>query len=428
MRLIKLSKNFYFNNMDLVFLFLFFISFLHPVLGLIFNLILMLYWIKGVEGCLKALIFLTTRGILNPVIAVPAAFQVSKWLILLGSACIILSDRRLIGANRRKYNAVFVSVAFFFIVVFLFGFITSSYPVTAAFKLVSFVLTFLAVLKGVAITTEYFCCCEFFVGLYTILFLVSMLMIPFAQFRVVNADFQGIFNHVNLFGIVAAIYIAAILNSLWFNKHRLLRNSMIIGIFTMIYLSASRTGMISAVLVVLIYLIGNKRLLNMKTLSLAMVSLLVLVIISGQSITNLQNSINDFLYKNNAESIWSSRAELIYLSQQRYEEEPLFGTGFMVPYEKEIKDYSLNFDLIIEPGNLVWALLGDTGLVGLFLFGIIFFVILINGKARHIHLLFGAYVVCMGEMVFFSVNNMSILLYILIGTYLFDEKRGKVLQ
>lgn len=414
-------KRFYFRKIDIYFLALFFLSFLHPFLGLLFYIALLYYWRCGTEGCLKALIFLTTRGIMNPAIATQTYFPAFRWIVLLGSTSLILISAKLRGANKTKYNKVFLITLYFFIIVFGFGLFISSYPVTSSFKLISFTVTFLAVIKGMAATEHIFKLKEFFVGFYTILFIVSALMIPFPYFRVINTDFQGIFNHVNIFGVIGTLYLAAFLNSEWFKEHKYFRNVVCIGIFIMIYLSASRTGMISAILVLMVYLITNHRLFTWKKIGIILGVVLILLFSNHFSMI-IDDGINEFLYKNNAESIWSSREEIVTAYKQKYEEEPLFGTGFMVPYEREFKDYSLNFDLKVEPGNIIWALLGDVGIIGTGLFWIMALIILLNGKLKRLHMLLGAYVVCMGEMVFFSVNNMSILLYLLIGAYMFDHE------
>lgn len=418
----KILKNFYFKKLDIYFLALFFISFLHPSLGLLFNMALLYYWTQGTPGCLKALVFLTTRGILNPAIASSTAFGSFRWVVILGSAFFILINRnKILKKNNRKYSLIFLTALYFSVFVMISGVITSSYPVTAMFKIVSFSLTFLAVIKGIAISSSEFKCNEFFVGLYTILFGISIAIIPFSQFRVVNDDFQGIFNHVNLFGIVGAVYLAALLHSKCAKKYTFFRNFMVVSVLVMIYLSASRTGLATAISVILIYFITNKKVISKKIIIYLSIAIIILICFPTGITTSLGNGIKEFLYKNNAEDIWASREEIIASYQEKYYQEPIMGTGFMVPYSRGVKDYRLNFDLMVEPGNLIWAVLGDTGIIGFFLFIVLFIVLLIHGKIRRVHLLLCAYTVCMGEMVFFSVNNMSVLLYILIGTYVFEQ-------
>ena len=135
----------------------------------------------------------------------------------------------------------------------------------------------------------------------------------------------------------------------------------------------------------------------------------------------IQQLVNNFVWKNSTNSIMDSRLQLIEMARTRYESHKLMGTGFMVPYNEGAVDWSLNFNLIVEPGNLVWMLLGDTGIVGASFFGILVFAIFKNGTWSRLHLLVGAFIVNMGEMVFFSSNNMSILIYFLIAVYLFED-------
>ena len=95
----------------------------------------------------------------------------------------------------------------------------------------------------------------------------------------------------------------------------------------------------------------------------------------------------------------------------------------MVPFDKNIKDYNLNMSIIYEPGNLFWELLGGVGIIGLFLFFLFILVIILNGYINYISLILTAIGICLGEMVIFSINNMAILLYMLIGIYLIKEKK-----
>ncbi len=408
------------RKIDKIFIALFFISWLHSALGLLFYIALIYYWQKlGTEGALKALIFATTRSILSRAVAAVPMFAIFKWIILIGSAIWIFMRAKLSGDKDRTYRKIMYATLIFAAVAFLSGIYLCSYPITSMFKIFSFSLIFLAVLKGIAATVDEVNWNDFLLSIYAILFIISFVLIPFSRFRITNDDFQGVFNHVNIFGIIGALFVAIVLKSDYMKNHKWQRLLLILSTFYMIFLSASRTGMFSAILVWLVYMLFEKK------FSSKIVSYLLGILIVGTLVvlfsSKLQDVAFEFIYKNgNTSSIWESRSELAKEYIRHYERSNLLGTGFMVPYREGVRDFSLSLGLIIEPGNLLWTLLGDVGILGFMAFLILFVIILLSGRKQNILLLVAAFMVCMGEMVFFSPNNMSVLIYSMIGIYLFD--------
>jgi hypothetical protein len=135
------------------------------------------------------------------------------------------------------------------------------------------------------------------------------------------------------------------------------------------------------------------------------------------------STVQEFVFKNNSTEILESRLEQMEVAKLKFADNNLLGSGFMVPMNQSGEiNFGIYFDLMVEPGNLVWCLLGDTGIVGLILFTILFLQILLHGRKNRIYLLVAAFMINMGEMVFFSSNNMSILCYFILALYLFDDK------
>lgn len=195
---------------------------------------------------------------------------------------------------------------------------------------------------------------------------------------------------------------------------------MICAVFFMEYLSASRTGMISCIIVCTIYVL-NKRMAWIKVAGVIVLLFIGYFFLPQNVVLSIDQGINEFVYKNNATSILDSREETLELYYSKFNEEPLFGTGFMVPYDPEIRDYTLNFDLVVEPGNLLWTLLGDTGIIGVLIFILLFLVLLFNGGISRVYLIAAVFLICMGEMVFFSVNNMAVIIYLVLAVYVFEN-------
>ena len=98
----------------------------------------------------------------------------------------------------------------------------------------------------------------------------------------------------------------------------------------------------------------------------------------------------------------------------------LFGSGFMVPFMPGIQDWSFSFGLLVENGNLVYSVLGDLGIIGFIFFCTTYGYLLFKGRKKQgrLILFIAPFLICMGEMVFFSTNNNAILLYVMLAVFL----------
>ena len=192
----------------------------------------------------------------------------------------------------------------------------------------------------------------------------------------------------------------------------------------MVFETASRTGMITCVAVLMTYFLFKVQSTFSKvfTVFLGGVVISFLYVSSINDLGNpIMHAIHEFMWKNSVDSIFDSRTEIISDSLKRFELNRLTGTGFMVPYVEGLRDYSLNFNLIVEPGNLIYMLLGDTGIFGLALFALLILAIVIQGKKEDLFLIIAVMLINMGEMVFFSSNNFGVLLYILLAIYAYGD-------
>lgn len=104
----------------------------------------------------------------------------------------------------------------------------------------------------------------------------------------------------------------------------------------------------------------------------------------------------------------------------KYNNNPLFGSGFMVPFMPGIQDWSFSFGLLVENGNLVYSVLGDLGIIGFIFFCTTYGYLLFKGRKKQgrLILFIAPFLICMGEMVFFSTNNNAILLYVMLAVFL----------
>lgn len=414
-----------FRQIDWLFFVFFYVSWLNSFLGFLFYIALISYWRYGAEGGLKALIFLTTRGILSTAVAATPMFSAFRWVIIIGSSIIILYNARLSGKNKNRFGIIVLCIiGFDFIGVMSICFVCS-YPLTSAFKLLSYSIVFLSVLLSISATNYYVDWTKFLILLYLPLFVISFCLIPFDKFRIVNDDFQGVFNHVNMFGIAAAIIITFVLSAETFEGRKIIKIIVLTVMIFMIYLSASRTGMFTSLGAIFLFALSNRK--NIKKCLLCFFIIgcaFLLVCYFNDSFIDI---IHNFIFKQGEEeSIWYSRQDIIATYKQNFEASKLLGTGFMVPYIRGIIDYGLYFDLNVEPGNILWMLLGDMGILGLFSFISMFLILFRMRDSSKIYMLATPLFICMGEMVFFNPNNISILLYIMIGLCLFNDRSTEI--
>ncbi|WP_288147060.1 O-antigen ligase family protein [Thomasclavelia cocleata] len=409
-------------NLNKFVIILFILSLFHPLFGLIFYIgSLKLVQKEKMIGAIKYMLIVTMRGILSIKTGVSLGNLDTIKLVFIIVLSLYILKYTFYNIKLQSFKSIFFCVIFFCVYVSIVSFISGSYPIVSTFKVWSFGLNFVAMLYGVYYTRERIHWINYMFHVLTPFFVISFLVIPFESFRIINNNFQGVFNHVNMMGIMGAIYISVLLN-IEENK-RIMYNILIAITLYMQYLTASRTGLFVSIFIISIHYFIN---LNIKKMVFFLITmtLLAAVYYINPTIKNLiGNEIRSYIYKGNENDILASRREVGEKSQKKFESNELIGSGFMVPFDKNIKDYNLNMSIIYEPGNLFWELLGGVGIIGLFLFFLFILVIILNGYINYISLILTAIGICLGEMVIFSINNMAILLYMLIGIYLIKEKK-----
>lgn len=404
------------------------LSMMHWTLCAVFFAFLLLFLNQGIVGCIKGMLIMTTRGILS--IAVSCSLnnivQMEKWAIIFIFSFYILyvlkyHKEKVCTTNLRVYVTIFASY------IILASFITSSYPVVSAFKIIAYAVPFCAVVSAVSITNQDINWLSYLQLLLTPIILLCALTIPFDRFRIVNESFQGAINHPNLMGIFGAIYIGITLYNIAYGRQNIKFIFLILLVisFYMIYLSDSRTGMFSAIIMLAIYLVSLRRESKIKVFALLFIVILFVDFYfscNPEVLMEISEEVTRFVYKRDTDDILESRLGQLDASQLKYEAHPLIGAGFAVPYKEGITDYQFSLSLTYEAGNILIAVLGDCGIIGSILFWGYIFYILLHTKQRKWVLFFLPIVVSMGEMAFFATNNVAIYYYFLYGICLgYDE-------
>ena len=404
----------------------FLFSLLHPTTLFLSMLFLLFFLRQNSKGCIKALLLITTRTIVSPAIGIPISnMQMFKWILIFGFSFWILFHLNITDKKdkeiAKKYS---LSLGLFILYCSLSSIFYSSYPIVSTFKLFSYFIVCYSVVLGVASSYKEFDWLEYFIDLLMPIFLFSFVVIPLASFRIINSSFQGVLNQPNMFGIIAALFIAAITCKISYDKFNMKYHTMLIICLIMLYLSDSRTGMISSFVVLSIYFFLNNTNLNVKILFISMffVVILATLLLHPEIMNMLNQEINNFLLKGNEQSILFSREGQINTFIQKFKSNPYIGTGFAVPYIPNYRTFQMRFDVLVEPGNLILAVIGDCGIIGATLFLLLLIFIFFQNRGRKVILFIAPLLISFGEMVFFSTNNMAIFLYLFYGIYIFDKK------
>lgn len=415
----------------LVIMCLFILSFFNTIMLFIFMISLLFLLRQKEVGAIKIMNIITLRTIMNPGIAINISkFQIFKWIILIGcSVYLVFCYSKLDKKNFKKFRDIaFLVLIFAFYNIFM-AFIFSSLPVVATLKVVSYVLPFLGILVGIGCTYKNVDWITWLLKkIFMPLFFASLFVVKLPVGYLRNGySFQGLTNQPNLFGIVTVIFFAVLISFFQvnkkINKHYFLFLSLIV--FYMVIISKSRTSLGSLIVLTLFYLVFTNNYRGLKKLIIINSIMLITLFILLNS--DIRNSIVSFFYKGH-EYILYSRANQINTLLSNFFKNPWFGNGFAVPV-LPYRSYEFGFEFIVEPGNLILAVLSYSGIFGFIIFlSYIIKIFYVNKKNfKNVGFLpISAILVSMGEMVFFSTNNIGVWCYMLLAIYVFYDNKDSL--
>jgi O-Antigen ligase len=408
---------------------LFVFSFINSFTLLIFLVTLLLLFKQKEVGAIKILNLITLRTIINPGIAVDIAlWQNFKWGILfLCSLYLINSYNKLESNQRKKIKKTSNFVIFFMIYNIVTALIFSTLPTIAVFKLLSYGVIFLGIFIGISYTHTKFDWINWSYKMYLILFLPSLPMIFMSVGYLRNGHaFQGLTNQPNMFGILATLFIGLIFTSIQTNKVKFSIFTMIFMIsltMYMIILSESRTSFITSIVLIIIYIAYAKISRIFRVISINLFGAILIVFISIEN--SIIGFVSGFLYKGK-DSFLASRTDQVDGLLSNFLRNPWFGNGFNVPVTP-YRTFAFNSEYFVEPGNLIMAVLSFSGIIGFIIFTVYISRIFLANKKEFKNMCFlpiSTILISMGEMVFFSSNNMAILCYMFLSMYVFNENKN----
>ena len=397
------------NKEKLILLFLLSISVVNLITLILATIIACLYLLATnsiPRGSVKALLFITIRAQFNSGIAVGYdSVSLLKWSFVLGLSllCLLFSHYK-----NSSNNAFLISLTTFFAYVVIISFFNSGYPIISVFKAFSWYFVFVSVI--IAVDNEDFNWLSYLSWFLNIIVLLSPFVSLTGMAFLRNGHaFQGLVNHPNMLGILTAIAFA--INIYLVQTNTGIINKLVLPLCLIeCILSESRTGVLCIAISIIIFFLYNINGGWKKTIAIAITVIgLILVFSFG-----FESSIQDFFYKGQSANNWLySREGQIQNGFLKFERNPIIGSGFMVPINKYGKDYSLSFDLEVEPGNILLSLLGDVGILGLVLFFVCYLCLFVYMNKKKAILFFAPFLASMGEMIFFSTNSIAIVYYLI---------------
>lgn len=416
---------------EVLMILLFFLSFRHPFLILVFFASLLYNALYSIEDGVKGLLLIAIRTILNPSLAINIdSVQLYKWVVIFVLCFIILLHSRHIVLPRHTHVFVFLEVMFC-IYICAISVCNSSYPLVSIFKCFSYGFVFLSVVIGISGSIEYVDWSNILYQYIGRLMFFSVLMVPTSMAYYSSAHwFMGATNQSQMFGIMAALYSSLALIQMMRGNRSLYQYIMLIAITALTFLSGSRTGMLATVICLTygyyVEVFKNKKIVIL-IISVAVIGI-VFVWFAEPVKDLLKNFILKDAFNNNnvaisVDAITASRKGQYEMFMQKFNNNKWIGSGFMVPYVPGTQTWLFSFGLIVESGNIFYSILGDLGIVGLILFLCVYGYMLCIGEKRNgrIILFLAPFLVSMGEMIFFSTNNNAIILYAMLAIFMCEK-------
>lgn len=408
-----------------------------PGSGIVVFIAITIHSLRGSRQALESMTLLAFLLIVNKAVA-PVDISAFRWLVLFAAFGRVMWDSFMMGGKQTPFVAVII---LFSISIGFLSLLTSYIPLVSILKITSFALALLTVFMAAAKTqhlhvhwNRWFTTFAFFVVVASVpLYLMD------AGYQRNGVGFQGILTHPQTFGAVMAMFTAFFTGRLLFEGElsKVTLFGAICGWFG-IFASLARTALLAVLLglialsVLGYFVVQNWRPQISRALSLWYVQLgiIAFMAVSVLQFSAISESIQDFLTKDAGtdasitESLMSSRSYLINRSMANFRSSPLTGIGFGVPSDfsygrVQTGAFGLPVGASVEKGFMPSAVLEETGIVGailvLIMLTLLFRPLVRVGRIPMFWMASVAVLVNLGEMVFFSVGGMGMLVWIVLA-------------
>ena len=378
---------------------------------------------KGVSNSIKALLLSFLFAFTNNNFSqyTDIITNVLRWCIFISAFYNVVKTQLKYGVKGIKKSWIFFSVYIF--VNFISSWIYSVNVYISFFKLSSFIIGIYISMVGIQF-------CEqneieewiyYFVSSISILNLAMIFIGREGYYKTIYSStnlFCGILNHPNLLGAFNILSMA--LYIFFLNTYKEKEKYTVIcslSIFITTFLSKARTAILGVSILFLIFMLKYFK-VSLKRLTIGIFSLTIVIFISYLSIDKLNNNLKEIVFKYDNQSILYSRESQFSKVYNQYKDSPLIGLGFGI--DRDTYDIT-NQTTATEKGNIVLGILSESGILGM-----IFFILWIScfivenfryDKKELIFLIGAIFFSNMGELTFFSMNSLGIVMSIMLGIY-----------
>ncbi|WP_283597467.1 O-antigen ligase family protein [Enterococcus faecium] len=404
---------------------LFIFSFINSASLLVFLVAISFLFLQKQVGALKIMFVLTLRTVINPGIAVEfGSLQTLKLgLLILASLYLLLSATK---TNRFKLSRVFFSLGVFVVYNIFIAFYSSSLPIVSIFKLLLFAVVYAGIISGVSDTIERFDIFNWILKWLKLIMIGSLFSyLSPISYLMNGTGFQGLLNQPNMFGIVTVLFIAMLLG------HEKKKGNIFffVSALFMLITSDSRTSLISIVVVLLLFFLDRSKIKITKSKVMIFSFSAALLLLFYNSIAdNITEFLVSYIAKGQTlDNVLYSRQGQVNSLLYNFQQRPLLGNGFSVPV-LPFRSYGLSLDYTVEPGNIILAVLSFSGIIGFLIFIWHLSEVLVFNKynlRNKIYLFVSVFMINLGEMVFFSSNNIGIFCYFMLAMYMFYKPESK---
>lgn len=416
-------------SLDLLTFFLFLVSFVHPASYILFEVYLLIlgFVISPVYvNIMKSLLVISIRGMMNEQIAAASGLTaLMKWVVLMGLSVYAIF---LFATSERHENRVshryWHMMALFCIYCCIAALVFSSYPTTAIFKVISYSIPFYATYICISKTSKDFDWIAYIAKISAVICLLSLTWRDAHSYNH-SHNWTGFFPNPNGYGQMLVFAFTTCLVT--YNSKKRIVWLVLAGLMFLIdlFLAGSRTCLAAMACVGIVWLLFLPVSRRKKGVILFFVVVLVVLVIA-LSFPLLKEIFISFFYKwGDSMGLLGSRISQFSGVLDRFLENPLFGTGFNVPYEKGQVDFGMYLSLPVENGNFILALLGDTGIIGFILYLAATIYLFVNTQTSYWPLFFCPYLIAVGEMLLFSTNSFGVFVYVFLSFCLTREEKCK---
>jgi hypothetical protein len=376
-------------------------------------------------------------------------FNVGRFALLLACFARIYYDVNRNGGIK-VYRGTIIALATFVIVAGILSVINNYYLTVSLLKLANFAIGLYIIFGGVEIlkrTNGEITCWMVSITLFVAIIGVASLALGVgynakAIEGVASSFFNGPFYHSNTLGPLAGMMVVYLLALACFTPYRLkwITWPIVIILFMFILMTKSRTATISClaatgVMFAAAWMLPNRNGLsirfNISGAKLALggfvFAMLILLGFAAKA-EQIKEVVQSFIVKNEGaagfyvDEILASRQGQIDMTLYNFTSSPLIGIGFGTATTRQFQEDATWYSAPTEKGNLVLALLEETGVLG-FLSFVVFLAIFVVTLWKNLNVVaigvFSVFLIInMGEMMFFSFGGHGAYAWIFVGAAL----------